>query len=85
MSTAFVLAAIFDVAALLVIAPCSATGKPAVPDTPAELAEEEVAATAIGDPVTRLAASRAAGPVHGPGTCPPRTRRLGRPSGRRRG
>jgi MFS family permease len=48
MSTAFTLAAIFDLAALVVIALLLRTRKPAVPDTPAAL-DQEVAATAIGD------------------------------------
>jgi EmrB/QacA subfamily drug resistance transporter len=50
MSTAFFLAAIFDVAALVVIAVFLRERKPAVPDSPAAL-EEEIAATAIGDTV----------------------------------
>jgi EmrB/QacA subfamily drug resistance transporter len=49
MSTAFMLAAIFDVAALVLIALLLRERKPKVPDTPAGLSEEEVAATAIGD------------------------------------
>jgi predicted MFS family arabinose efflux permease len=49
MSTAFALAAVFDVAAFLVIALLLRTRKPAVPDTPAGLADEEVAATAVGE------------------------------------
>jgi hypothetical protein len=48
MSTAFALAAIFDLAALAVIALLLRTPKPTVPDTPAAL-DEEVEATAIGD------------------------------------
>ena len=50
MSTAFALAAIFDVAALVVIAVFLRDRRPAVPDTPAAL-EEEIAATAIGDTI----------------------------------
>jgi hypothetical protein len=46
-STAFGLAAIFDVAALLVIALLLRGRRSPVPDTPAGLTEEEVAATAI--------------------------------------
>jgi EmrB/QacA subfamily drug resistance transporter len=48
MSTAFGLAAIFDVAAFLVILLLLRTRKPTVPDSPADLTEDEVtAATAI--------------------------------------
>jgi len=50
MSTAFLLAAIFDMAALVVIAIFLRDRRPAVPDSPAAL-EEEIAATAIGDTV----------------------------------
>ena len=50
MSTAFTLAAAFDVAALVVIATLLRDRKPAVPDTPADL-DEEIAASAIGDTV----------------------------------
>ncbi|HEY0938128.1 MAG TPA: MFS transporter [Trebonia sp.] len=46
MSTAFGLAAIFDVAALVLVVTLLRERKPAVPDTPADLAEEEMAATA---------------------------------------
>jgi hypothetical protein len=46
MSTAFGLAAIFDVAVLVLVVTLLRERKPAVPDTPADLAEEEVAATA---------------------------------------
>jgi EmrB/QacA subfamily drug resistance transporter len=50
MSTAFTLAAIFDVAAFVVIAVLLRTRRPRVPDTPAVLADgEEIAATAIGE------------------------------------
>jgi EmrB/QacA subfamily drug resistance transporter len=49
MSTAFGLAAIFDVAAFLVILLLLRTRKPAVPDSPADLSDEEVAATAISE------------------------------------
>ena len=49
MSTAFMLAAIFDVAALVLIALLLRDRKPKVPDTPAGLSDEEVAATAIGE------------------------------------
>ena len=49
MSTAFFLAAIFDVAAFVVIALLLRERGPKVPDTPAGLADEEVAATAISD------------------------------------
>jgi len=48
MSTAFALAAIFDLAALVVIAALLRDRKPKVPDTPADL-DEEIEATAIGD------------------------------------
>jgi hypothetical protein len=50
MSTAFGLGAVFDVAALAVIATLLRDRKPKVPDTPAGL-DEEVAATAIGDTI----------------------------------
>ena len=50
MSTAFLLAAIFDAAALVLIAVFLRDRRPAVPDSPAAL-EEEIAATAIGDTV----------------------------------
>jgi EmrB/QacA subfamily drug resistance transporter len=49
MSTAFTLAAIFDLAALVVIAALLRERKPAVPDTPEGLTDEELAATAISD------------------------------------
>jgi EmrB/QacA subfamily drug resistance transporter len=49
MSTAFGLAAIFDVAAFLVILLLLRTRKPAVPDSPAGLSDEEVATTAISE------------------------------------
>jgi EmrB/QacA subfamily drug resistance transporter len=50
MSTAFLLAAIFDLAALVLIALLLRDRKPVVPDTPA-LLDEEIAATAIGDTI----------------------------------
>jgi EmrB/QacA subfamily drug resistance transporter len=50
MSTAFALAAAFDVAALVVIAAFIRDRKPVVPDTPAAL-DEEIAATVIGDTI----------------------------------
>ncbi len=50
MATAFLLAAIFDVAALVVIATLLRDRKPKVPDTPADIGEE-IAATAIGDTI----------------------------------
>jgi len=50
MATAFTLAAIFDVAALVVIAAFLRDRKPKVPDSPADL-DEEIAATAIGDTI----------------------------------
>ncbi|HEY6494346.1 MAG TPA: MFS transporter [Trebonia sp.] len=49
MSTAFTLAAIFDVAAFVVIAVLLRPRKSVVPDTPEGLTDEEVAATAIGE------------------------------------
>jgi hypothetical protein len=49
-SAAFLLAAIFDVAALLVVALLLRPRTPTVPDTPAGLTAEEVAATAISEP-----------------------------------
>jgi hypothetical protein len=49
MSTAFTLAAIFDVAAFVVIAALLRTPRPAVPDSPAVLSDETVQPTAIGD------------------------------------
>ena len=50
MSTAFTLAAVFDVAAFLVIAALLRTRRPQVPDSPAGLSDgEEVAVTAVGD------------------------------------
>jgi hypothetical protein len=49
MSTAFTLAAIFDVAAFVVIAALLRPRKSVVPDTPEGLTDEEVAATAIGE------------------------------------
>ena len=52
MSTAFGLAAIFDVAALVLVVTLLRPRKPAVPDTPADLVEEEIAATAIADTAT---------------------------------
>jgi EmrB/QacA subfamily drug resistance transporter len=50
MSTAFLLAAIFDLAALVVIAALLRDRRPKVPDTPADI-DEEIAATAIGDTI----------------------------------
>jgi EmrB/QacA subfamily drug resistance transporter len=47
MSTAFLLAAIFDVAALVVIATLLRDPKPAVPDSPAGLTEPETAISAV--------------------------------------
>ena len=47
MATAFGLAAIFDVAAFVVIALLLRQRRPSVPDSPAGLTDEEVAATAI--------------------------------------
>ncbi len=47
MSTAFLLAAIFDVAALVVIATLLRDRKPAVPDSPAGLADAETAISAV--------------------------------------
>jgi EmrB/QacA subfamily drug resistance transporter len=52
MSTAFGLAAIFDVAVLVLVVALLRPRKSVVPDTPAGLVEEEVAATAVGDAVT---------------------------------
>ena len=49
MATAFTLAAIFDVAAFVVIALLLRTRKSAVPDTPAALADDEIAATSAVD------------------------------------
>jgi EmrB/QacA subfamily drug resistance transporter len=50
MSTAFALAAVFDVAAFVVIAALLRTRRPPVPDTPAALSDgEEVVATTVGD------------------------------------
>ncbi|HEY1824263.1 MAG TPA: MFS transporter [Trebonia sp.] len=49
MSTAFTLAAIFDVAAFVVIAALLRTRKSAVPDSPASLSDEAVQVTAIGE------------------------------------
>jgi EmrB/QacA subfamily drug resistance transporter len=49
MATAFTLAAIFDVAAFVVIAILLRTPRPAVPDTPAALADDEIAATSAVD------------------------------------
>jgi MFS family permease len=49
MATAFTLAAIFDVAAFVVIALLLRTRRPAVPDTPAALADDEVAAASAVD------------------------------------
>jgi EmrB/QacA subfamily drug resistance transporter len=49
MSTAFGLAAIFDAAAFVVIALVLRPRKPAVPDTPAALADETVKVTALED------------------------------------
>jgi hypothetical protein len=48
MSTAFFLAAIFDVAALVLIAVFLRDRRPTVPDSPADL-DEEIAATAVAD------------------------------------
>jgi EmrB/QacA subfamily drug resistance transporter len=47
MATAFGLAAIFDVAVLVLVLVLLRVRKPAVPDTPADLAEEEIAATSV--------------------------------------
>jgi EmrB/QacA subfamily drug resistance transporter len=47
MATAFGLAAIFDVAVLVLVLTLLRVRKPAVPDTPADLAEEEIAATSV--------------------------------------
>jgi hypothetical protein len=49
MGTAFALAAIFDLAALVVIVLLLRNRKPTVPDSPAALADEEVAVTATGE------------------------------------
>ena len=50
MSTAFTLAAVFDVAAFVVIAALLRDRKPQVPDTPAALSDSaEVAATVVSD------------------------------------
>ncbi len=49
MATAFTLAAIFDVAAFVVIALLLRTRRSAVPDTPAALADDEIAATSAVD------------------------------------
>jgi hypothetical protein len=49
MSTAFGLAAVFDVAAFLVIALLLRDRKPTVPDSPADLADDEVAASAVSE------------------------------------
>jgi hypothetical protein len=50
MSAAFGLAAIFDVAVLVLVVTLLRPRKPAVPDTPAGLSDgEEIAATAVGD------------------------------------
>ncbi|HET6500632.1 MAG TPA: hypothetical protein VFG87_07695, partial [Amycolatopsis sp.] len=49
MSTAFGLAAIFDVAAFVVIALLLRPRKPAVPDTPAALADEALKASVLED------------------------------------
>jgi len=49
MSTAFLLAAIFDLAALLVIATLLRERRPAVPSSPAELADTTVPAGALPD------------------------------------
>ncbi|MDX6341896.1 MAG: hypothetical protein QOH87_2034 [Trebonia sp.] len=51
MSTAFGLAAIFDVAVLVLVLTLLRTRKPAVPDTPAALADDSVSAAAIGDTI----------------------------------
>jgi EmrB/QacA subfamily drug resistance transporter len=49
-STAFTLAAVFDVAAFVVVAVLLRTRRPKVPDTPEALADgTEIAATAVGD------------------------------------
>jgi hypothetical protein len=50
MSDAFVLATAFDVAALLVIAILLRPRRATVPDTPAMLTDEEMAATAVSEP-----------------------------------
>jgi hypothetical protein len=52
MATAFGLAAIFDVAVLVLVVTLLRDRRPKVPDTPADLVEEEVAATAIADAAT---------------------------------
>jgi hypothetical protein len=49
MSTAFLLAAIFDLAALVLIVLLLRERGPKVPDSPAGLTDDEVAATAISD------------------------------------
>ena len=49
MSTAFLLAAIFDLAALVVIATLLRERRPAVPSSPAELADDTLPAAAVGD------------------------------------
>jgi EmrB/QacA subfamily drug resistance transporter len=49
MSTAFLLAAIFDLAALVVIATLLRERRPAVPSSPAELADDTIPAAAVGD------------------------------------
>jgi len=51
MSTAFGLAAIFDVAVLVLVLTLLRARKPKVPDTPADLIEDEVTANAIGDTI----------------------------------
>src|SRR5487761_818436 len=51
MSQAFALAAIFDVVTLLLVLTLLRTRKPAVPDTPAALADASVSAAAIGDTI----------------------------------
>jgi EmrB/QacA subfamily drug resistance transporter len=52
MATAFGLAAIFDVAVLVLVVTLLRDRRPKVPDTPADLVEEEVAATATADAAT---------------------------------
>jgi hypothetical protein len=47
MATAFGLAAIFDVAVLILVVTLLRARKPAVPDTPADLVDVEAAATAV--------------------------------------
>jgi hypothetical protein len=47
MSTAFGLAAIFDVAVLVLVLTLLRPRKPAVPDTPADLADDSITAAAL--------------------------------------